>query len=558
MNANDSGSYSNPPKPAANSGPLQATHRQWITALDSADREECTRSYHLFSKRAFRRVVDKSRPFQDAWFYPVMGEYAQALVCQQIRRLICITPPGCYKSGFWSVGLPAWTWLTQPWHRFLIANNERTLVTELSNKGRDIVKSEWYQHTFMPTWALRDDQDTKQYYENTEGGARRGVSTGSIVGGKKGHTVIVDDLHDAFTVHSDVVRQSDKSWARETLFDRIIDFATGGIAIIGHRTHPDDIQSEYLHDPEWEVLHLPERFEERLRKTFCVRLPGLKVHTDPRQEGEYLRPDRFGTKQEEEVKKVSGIVAWDTKHQGVARAREGSLFPREKWRIVPVAPVGTEAIRFWDTAARTTPGASATASVLIGRTPDKRYIVLDRIAKRMVPKDRNELMLSVARLDRRIPGVTVIATWIEHPGGSGGVEAGENMVSMLAGFNVLIQTTSGSGSKEFRAGPFSAQQAAGNVDLLEADWNKAYIDRMEAAHMSSEKDDMDASSGAFIKLTKGGEGGDVLPGPDPLQGFAPGTFGRAKPTPLDAHVGKIMDGRFMAPPSAVNDYLKGK
>jgi len=108
------------------------------------------------------------------------------------------------------------------------------------------------------------------------------------------------------------------------------------------------------------------------------------------------------------------------------------------------------------------------------------------------------------------------------------VEAAEIMVNMLAGYNVEIKTVSGQGSKLYRAGPFSSQWEAGNVDILEEDWNKSYLDSMEKAHDSTEQDDMDASSGAFNRLVEG-EQQEVAPiavDTVPLDKFAEGTLQR--------------------------------
>ena len=72
---------------------------------------------------------------------------------------------------------------------------------------------------------------------------------------------------------------------------------------------------------------------------------------------------------------------------------------------------------------------------------------------------------------------------------------------MLAGF--LVKALPESGSKESRAEPFAAQWQAGNVDVLEADWNDMYFNEMESFPESKFKDMVDAGSSAFIEIESG-------------------------------------------------------
>jgi predicted phage terminase large subunit-like protein len=59
------------------------------------------------------------------------------------------------------------------------------------------------------------------------------------------------------------------------------------------------------------------------------------------------------------------------------------------------------------------------------------------------------------------------------------------------------------GQKDVRAMPFAAQCEAGNVRLVLGQWNREYIDELCAFPNGSHDDQVDASSGAFNKLTLG-------------------------------------------------------
>ena len=57
-----------------------------------------------------------------------------------------------------------------------------------------------------------------------------------------------------------------------------------------------------------------------------------------------------------------------------------------------------------------------------------------------------------------------------------------------------------SGDKETRAEGFSAQAEAGNVFLVEGDWNEAYLQELELFPFGDWDDQVDASSRAFHHL----------------------------------------------------------
>ena len=87
--------------------------------------------------------------------------------------------------------------------------------------------------------------------------------------------------------------------------------------------------------------------------------------------------------------------------------------------------------------------------------------------------------------------------------GSGGKESAENTVKALAGYIVKIDKPSGAGSsKILRAEPFSVQVNMSNVSIVQAEWNRAYLNELEFFPESTYKDQVDASSGAFNIINK--------------------------------------------------------
>jgi len=100
-------------------------------------------------------------------------------------------------------------------------------------------------------------------------------------------------------------------------------------------------------------------------------------------------------------------------------------------------------------------------------------------------------------LDTCYPDVTV---WVEQEPGSGGKESAEGTIRNLGGF--LAYAERPTGDKAFRADPFSVQVNNGNVLLLTGMWHRDFIEELRFFPYSTFKDQTDAASGAFSKLTQ--------------------------------------------------------
>jgi predicted phage terminase large subunit-like protein len=94
------------------------------------------------------------------------------------------------------------------------------------------------------------------------------------------------------------------------------------------------------------------------------------------------------------------------------------------------------------------------------------------------------------------------AIWVEQEPGSGGKESAEATIRNLSGF--VVRPDRPTGDKAVRAEPFAAQAEAGNVRLVRGRWDmRAYIEELCLFPRSADKDQVDASSGAFNKLAWG-------------------------------------------------------
>lgn len=187
----------------------------------------------------------------------------------------------------------------------------------------------------------------------------------------------------------------------------------------------------------------------------------------------------------------------------------GLMFKRTKVNMLDNLP--TDVIlwaRGWDLAATSEneDGDPAyTASVLIGKRRNGRYIVADVTNRRMDSAEVRELIKMTCKVDKAKYGRVV--TRLPQDPGQAGKDQAQSFLKFLSGFTVKIVPESG--DKVTRAEPFSSQWLGlegmdkGNVDVLVAEWNEIYFNQMESFPQSKYKDMVDASSSAFNEIENG-------------------------------------------------------
>jgi predicted phage terminase large subunit-like protein len=228
-------------------------------------------------------------------------------------------------------------------------------------------------------------------------------------------------------------------------------------------------------------------------KTACVTKIGF---ADPRQnDGYLLDPVRFPRAAVEDLKHVKGAYAYAGQDQQRPTPREGGLFKRHwfEGKIIGAAPPGTRWVRHWDLAATKSTTAARTAGVKLGRTPDGRYVV-GHVVK---TQDEGNAVRKLIKATAETDGRSVEISLPQDPGQAGKVQKSD-MVAMLAGWTVRAEPETG--DKYTRAEPFSVQCEAGNVYLLQGEWNDDYLDELCLFPGGSFKDQVDASSRAFGRL----------------------------------------------------------
>lgn len=457
-----------------------------LATIDAARRELYRRSLAAFVRDAWK-VLEPGQPYVHGWHIDAICQHLEAVTNGDITRLLINVPPGTMKSMLTGVFWPAWQWGPRglPHSRIIGASHEMGLATRDARRMRQLVASEWYQRL----WPIRfvGDQNQKTYFENDATGWRQACAVASMTG-RRGDAVLLDDPHSVEAALSEAHRETALRVFQETLPTRLNNPDRSAIVVIMQRLHEQDVSGLILeNDYGYQHLCLPMEYEP---DRHCTTSIGF---SDPREtEGELLFPERFPPEVVERDKKIMGAYAYAGQMQQRPAPRSGGFFDWERLTIIKAAPRCVAKVRFWDKAG-TEGGGAWTAGVLMGRTVDGRYIVLDVQRGQWAAPKREAVIRQTAQADG--PDVRV---WVEQEPGSGGKESAEATIRNLAGYAAYAERATG--DKAVRAEPYAVQVEAGNVQLVEAPWNREFIDEHKSFPVGKYKDQIDAAGGAFNKV----------------------------------------------------------
>jgi len=195
---------------------------------------------------------------------------------------------------------------------------------------------------------------------------------------------------------------------------------------------------------------------------------------------------------------------------------DSSGYFKQEWLGEPVNPHDLEIVsycRAWDIAgalpSETAPNPDWTAGVLIGKTKNGLYVILDVVRFRARYGEVIERIIQVAKEDPE--GTQII---LPKEPGQAGIAAGQMMVKTLAAEQIGARLRATNKSKIVRFQPFTSVAEAGLVRYVKAHWNDVYFSELEAFDGShNKKDDMvDSTSDAFITLAQRIQIPNFLPG----------------------------------------------
>ncbi len=267
------------------------------------------------------------------WHLDAICRRLQEVSEGKIQNLVICVPPGTAKSSMTSVFWDPWVWLSEPEERTLVASVDLSVVVRDNVKSRRVIQSEKYRELrnlltqlgHVP-WDFAPDQNQKQYYENTRGGFRQGVTVAGNSIGKRGDKRVTDDPHKlADILKATPERQAELvsevcEWYTNAFNSRLNDLSTGKSVVIMQRLHEEDLASLCLKDPSYTSLVLPMLFD-----------PDIADPLDPRKEpGELLFPGKFPQHTVDKLKRDMLPQQWEAQYQQRPIPAKGGLI-RQEW-----------------------------------------------------------------------------------------------------------------------------------------------------------------------------------------------------------------------------------
>ena len=446
------------------------------------ERDLCKRSFADFVKRAWP-VLEPSTELKWGWAVQAICDHLEAVHYGQIKRLLMNVPPGSMKSLLVGVMFPAWEWgpRGRPETRYLGTAHKQDLAVRDNMKCRRLITSGWYQSLWSVE--LTGDQNAKTKFENSKTGFREAMAFTSMTGAR-GDRVLLDDPHSVDDANSSAYLEAANTTFREALPSRVNN-NDSAIIIIMQRLHENDVSAHAL-ELGYDHLVIPMRYEGESRSKTALGW------TDPRtQHGELMFPERFSEQQVVELE--DSLLEYATAGQLQQRPspRAGGLIKPERIEIVDALPAKARRFtRGWDLAA-TKDAGDATAGVKLTIIDGVTYII-DLTHARGTADEVENLLVSTSQLD----GNDTTQSIPQDPGQAGKSQA-SYLSKKLAG--VTFEFTTESGDKAVRASPVIAQINAGNVKMVRAPWNQAFIEEMKLFPKGKYDDRIDGLSRAYNK-----------------------------------------------------------
>jgi predicted phage terminase large subunit-like protein len=356
----------------------------------------------------------------------------------------------------------------------------------------------------FPELTVKQDKDTKSNFRIVKrsfvnkgripqlqtGGNRYSTSVGGTITGFHGHINIWDDPLEPMKAVSDVEIKKANHWMDNTLpFRKVNKKVTVTIGIM-QRLHQNDPTAHLLETRD-DIKHI------------CI--PGeIKNYRD------FVKPPELIKRYSKDGLLDSTRLDWEVLKDLLNLGQYtyggqigqnpvplgGGMFKTDHLILVERPPhllEISETVRYWDKAG-TADGGAYTVGAKMCKMKSGSFFVLDIKRGQWASEERERIIKECAKAD----GVHC-KVFVEQEPGSGGKESADATIKNLAGFSTYKDRPTG--DKAYRADPFSVQVNLGQVSLLKGDWNKEYIEELKNFPNSTYKDQTDASSGAFGKLT---------------------------------------------------------
>jgi predicted phage terminase large subunit-like protein len=401
-------------------------------------------------------------------------EKLEAVERGEISRLMVFCPPRHGKSELVSRRFPAWYVGRNPAKQIISASYGQDLASDFGRDVRNIVGSPEFGAIF-PGTSLAADSMAKNRWHTNKNGMYIAAGVGTAITGRGADILNIDDpLKDREEADSQIIRDKVWNWYTSTAYTRLM--PNGAVIVTLTRWHEDDLAGRLLNEmhnggDQWEI----------------VNFPAINA------EGDALWPGQYNRAALDRIRAAVGERDWSALYQQNPVPTEGALFKVAFIAVMPAAPSGQNIVRAWDLAATKQSGTRDpdwTVGVKLLRTSIDHYVVLDVVRLRGGPDEVERAIIHTASQD----GPSCRISIPQDPGQAGKTQV-LYLTRKLSGYRV--EATPESGDKATRAAPVATQANIGNLSIVQAPWNRPFLEELASFPSGSKDDQVDALSRAF-------------------------------------------------------------
>lgn len=403
------------------------------------------------------------------------------------KRLMVMMPPGAAKSTYSSVLFPPWLMANVPGINLLGISHTAMLANQFSKRVQRQVQD---NSLFL---GARLASESADLWHTSNGSQYRSAGSGGGISGFRADVAILDDpIKGREEADSELQRDKIWNWYRSDLTTRMR--PGNRIIIVNTRWHEDDLCGRLLDvEPEkWRVIKFPA---QALADDPLGRAPGEYLWSDDAYGyGDLLRETH------DEHRRAGAMRDWSALYQQDPRPGEGALFRTEKIQTLDAYPMNCSGlVRAWDMAATEQVGTRNpdwTVGLKMGRLPSGGFVVLDIVRLRGGPDEVEQAIVNTAQLDGHACRIGLA----QDPAQAGKFQVAY-YAKRLAGH--MLEISPELGDKDLRAAPVASQVNAGNMAMVRAPWNTAFLQELSGFPSGQKDDQVDAFSRAFSVIGLG-------------------------------------------------------
>ncbi len=239
----------------------QAIQRELIIRTIEERTEAQRLSLYEFIKYYWK--YEKKITLDENWHIKAICDALEKVYTWETKRLIINIPPRSLKTEIVSKAFPVWCLWHEPNLKFMGISYSSSLAEDNTWGARDMYTSNTYLEVFPRRVALKEDQNTKQYWLTKELWQYYATGSQGTITGKGADIIIIDDPINPEEAESAHLRKKVNNNYHNTIKSRHNDKKNGATVVIMQRLHDDDLTGHLLElesqgiGEKWEKLIIP-------------------------------------------------------------------------------------------------------------------------------------------------------------------------------------------------------------------------------------------------------------------------------------------------------------